>query len=159
MLDQFGRTDMLVQGTGNNLQQAITESTFAAKDCCCQTNRNIDSAKYELNNGITNNRFELTRNVDALRYDTAQQTCAITTHDTANTQKILDKLCSMEASAKDNEIARLRSDLQAAQLTLAQGVQTQTIVSALTPPAAKPAYIVPNPYCNNGFAYNGTTVA
>lgn len=158
VLDQFGRTDMLVQGTGNNLQQAIAESTFAAKDCCCQTNRNIDSAKYELNNGITNNRFELTRNVDALRYDTAQQTCAITTHDTANTQKILDKLCMMEANAKDNEIARLRSDLQAAQLTLAQGVQTQTIVSALTPPAAKPAYIVPNPYCNNGFGYNGTTI-
>ena len=163
MLDQFGRTNMLVQGSANNLQQAINEGIFTSKDCCCTTNRNIDAAKYELTNGINNNRYELTRNVDALRYDTAQQTCAITTHDTANTQKILDKLCAMEASAKDTEIARLRSDLQAAQLTLAQGVQTQTIVSALTPPAAKPAYIVPSPYCNcnNAFAYNygGTTIA
>ncbi len=161
MLDQFGRANMLVQGVGNNMERAIAESTFAAKDCCCQTNRNIDSAKYELNNGITNNRFELTRNVDALRYDTAQQTCAITTHDTANTQKILDKLCMMEANAKDAEIARLRSDLQAAQLTLAQGVQTQNIVGALMPPTPKPAYIVASPYCNcnNGYNYNGTVIA
>lgn len=160
MLDQFGRTNMLIQGTGNNLQQAINEGIFTSKDCCCSTNRNIDAAKYELTNGINNNRYELTRNVDALRYDTAQQTCAITTHDTANTQKILDKLCAMEANAKDTEIARLRSDLQAAQLTLAQGVLKQNIVGELKP-SPVPAYIVSSPYCNcnSGFPVYGTTIA
>ncbi len=122
LLDQFGRTNLTVQGGMANLQQAIAESTFAAKDCCCTTNRNIDAVKYDLSKGIDANRYELTRNVDALRYDTAQQTCAITTTDTANTQKILDAICSLKSEAKDAEIARLRSDLQAAQLTLAQGV-------------------------------------
>lgn len=150
ILDKFGRTDMLVQGVGNNLQQAIAESTFATKDCCCTTNRNIDSAKYDV-----------TRNIDALRFDTQRQTCDITAVDTANTQKILDKLCAMEANAKDAEIARLRTDLQAAQLTLAQGVQTQNIVGALKP-SPVPAYIVSSPYCNcnNGFSnYSGTVIA
>lgn len=156
-LDQFGRNNMLIQGTGNNLAQAIAESTFAAKDCCCQTQRNLDGVKYELSKGIDNNRYELTRNVDALRYDTAQQTCAITTNATANTQKILDKLCQMESNAKDNEIARLRSDLQAAQLTLAQSAQTQNIVSTLKPPPV-PAYVVGNPYCNCGNIAGGTTI-
>lgn len=156
-LDQFGRSNMLIQGTGNNIAQAIAESTFTAKDCCCQTQRNLDGVKYELSKGIDNNRYELTRNVDALRYDTAQQTCAITTNATANTQKILDKLCMMESNAKDNEIARLRSDLQAAQLTLAQSAQTQNIVSTLKPPPV-PAYVVGNPYCNCGNIASGTTI-
>lgn len=157
-LDQFGRTNLTIQGTGANLAQAIAESTFVAKDCCCQTNRTLDNVKYDLSKGIDNNRYELTRNVDALRYDTAQQTFAITNNATENTQKILDKLCQMEANAKDNEIARLRSDLQAAQLTLAQGVQTQTIVGALKP-SPVPAYVVSSPYCNCGVYGNGTTIA
>lgn len=84
----------------------------------------------------------------------AQNTCHVTTNATENTQKILDKLCMMEANAKDNEIARLRYDLQAAQLTLAQGAQTQTIVGALKP-SPMPAYIVSSPYCN---CNNGGTV-
>ena len=70
---------------------------------------------------------------------------------------ILDKLCQMESNAKDNEIARLRSDLQAAQLTLAQSVQTQNIVSTLKPPPV-PAYVVGNPYCNCGNIASGTTI-
>ena len=117
----------------------------------------MDGVKDELSKGIDNNRYELTRNVDALRYDTAQQTCAITTNATANTQKILDKLCQMESNAKDNEIARLRSDLQAAQLTLAQSAQTQNIVNTLKPPPV-PAYVVGNPYCNCGNIAGGTTI-
>ena len=83
----------------------------------------------------------------------AQNTCAITNNDTANTQKILDAICQLKSEAKDNEIARLRSDLQAAQLTLAQGVQTQTIVGALRP-SPMPAYIVSSPYTS----YTGTTI-
>ena len=127
-LKQSADTNMMISGGFANLAQAVNENRFAAQNCCCETNRNID----------------------ALRYDTAKQTCDITTVDTANTQKILDAICQLKSEAKDNEIARLRTDLQAAQLTLAQGVQTQTIVSALMPPAPKPAYIVPSPYVGYG---------
>ena len=137
-LKQSADSTMMMAGGFANLTQAIAENRFAAQHCCCETNRNID----------------------AVRYENAQNTCAITTNDTANTQKILDAICQLKSEAKDNEIARLRTDLQAAQLTLAQGVQTQTIVGALKAPAPVPAYVVANPYCNcnNGYAYNSGTV-
>lgn len=140
-LKQSADSNMMVAGGFANLTAALAENRFTAQQCCCETNRNID----------------------AVRHEAAQNTCAITTNDTANTQKILDRLCAMEANAKDAEIARLRSDLQAAQLTLAQSSQTQTIVGALKAPAPVPAYVVANPYCNcnNGYAYNynGTVIA
>ena len=140
-LKQSADSSMMVAGGFANLTAALAENRFTAQQCCCETNRNID----------------------AVRHEAAQNTCAITTNDTANTQKILDRLCAMEANAKDAEIARLRSDLQAAQLTLAQSSQTQTIVGALKAPAPVPAYVVANPYCNcnNGYAYNynGTVIA
>ena len=131
-LAQFNNTNLTMTGGFANLTRAIDGIGFKEQDCCCTTNRNIDSVKYEM----------------------AQNTCRVTTNATENTQKILDKLCMMEANAKDNEIARLRYDLQAAQLTLAQGVQTQTIVGALKP-SPMPAYIVSSPYCN---CNNGGTV-
>ena len=130
-LKQSADSNMMMAGGFANLTQALAENRFAQQNCCCETTRNIDSVRYEM----------------------AQNTCAITTNDTANTQKILDKLCMMEANAKDNEIARLRSDLQAAQLTLAQGAQTQTIVGALRP-SPMPAYIVSSPYTS----YTGTAI-
>ena len=139
-LKQSADYNIMMAGGFANLTQALAENRFSQQNCCCETNRNIDSVRYEME----------------------QNTCAITTNNTANTQKILDKLCAMEANAKDAEIARLRSDLQAAQLTLAQGAQTQTIVGALKAPAPVPAYVVANPYCNcnNGYAYNynGTVI-
>lgn len=141
-MKQSADSNMMMAGGFANLTAALAENRFAQQNCCCETNRSID----------------------AVRYEAAQNTCAITTNNTANTQKILDRLCAMEANAKDNEIAKLRYDLQAAQLTLAQSSQTQTIVGALKAPAPVPAYVVANPYCNcnNGYAYNyngGTVIA
>lgn len=133
-LSQANNTNMMMTGGFANLTQALAENRFAQQQCCCDTNRNID----------------------AVRYENAQNTCAITTTDTANTQKILDKLCQMQSDAKDNTIAQLRSDLQAAQLTLGNAAQTQNIVSALMPPVPKPAYIVSSPYTSYGY---GTTFA
>ena len=156
-LDQFGRTNMLVQGAGNNIERAVAESVFAAKDCCCNTNRNIDTAKYDI-----------TRNIDTQRFEAAKQTCDITAVDNANTQKILDKLCSMEINAKDATILDLSTRLAGANQTLAQGQQTdiirdlaQQVIAALKAPAPVPAYVVANPNCNCsiGYNYNGTVIA
>lgn len=145
-LDQFNRTNMLTQGVGNNMERAIAESTFATKDCCCTTNRNIDAVKYDV-----------TRNIDAIRYQMAQDTCAVINNDTNNTQKVLDRLCAMETNALKSENERLRFELQAAQLVLANGQQTKTIVETLRPPVV-PAYVVNAPYTGIGYNY-GTQVA
>ena len=108
----------------------MNENRFAQQQCCCETNRNID----------------------AIRYENAQNTCAITTNATGNTQKILDKLCQMEANAKDQRIADLTASLQAANGQISQLSQTANIINAVIPRPV-PAYNVQFPYVGTGYAY------
>ena len=112
------------------INAGINENRFAQQSCCCETNRNID----------------------AVRYENAQNTCAITTNATGNTQKILDKLCQMESNAKDQRIADLTSTLQAANFQLSQLSQTANIINAVRP-FPVPAYQVQSPYVGTGYAY------
>lgn len=114
------------------LGAAIAENRFAVQNCCCETNRNID----------------------AVRYEAAQNTCAITTNATANTQKILDKLCVMESNAKDAQIADLREKLAVANLQVSQQVQSTNLIGALRP-FPQPAYITCSPYQSATHSYNG----
>lgn len=123
----FGIQKDLWQGF-SGLQAGISNVGYQAQQCCCETNRNID----------------------AVRYENAQNTCAITSNDTANTQKILDKLCSMESNAKDQRISDLQLQLQAAQLQLGNLSQTSTIIDAVRP-FPQPAWITGSPYAaSNG---------
>lgn len=104
-------------------QSAIAENRFAAQNCCCETNRNID----------------------AVRYEGAQNTCAITkaihaegeaTRALINSnvmQELRDKL-----EARDRDV--LVRDFQLSQLA-----QSTTLMNELRP-CAKPAYITCSPY-------------
>lgn len=112
------------------INAGINENRFAQQQCCCETNRNID----------------------AVRYENAQNTCAITTNATGNTQKILDKLCQMEANAKDQRIADLTASLQAANGQISQLSQTANIINAVRP-FPIPAYQVQSPYVGSGYTY------
>ena len=108
----------------------INENRFAQQQCCCDNLRALDN----------------------VRYENAQNTCAITTNATGNTQKILDKLCQMEANAKDQRIADLTASLQAANGQISQLSQTANIINAVRP-FPIPAYQVQSPYVGNGYAY------
>lgn len=105
----FSAVNAAITGVGNQLGNQVAENRFAALQCCCETNRNIDGVKYE----------------------NAQNTCAITTNATANTQRILDKLCMMEANAKDERIAELQMNLQAERYQNSQLQQNGTIIEAV----------------------------
>lgn len=114
--------------TGANLQMQIAQNGFNAQQCCCETQRNIDN----------------------VRFENAQNTCAITTNATNNTQKILDKLCDMERGALQTENANLRTALAQANGQLSQLSQTASIVSQIAPRPI-PAVIAQNPnYCYYG---------
>lgn len=102
----------------NQVGREVLENRFAAQQCCCETNRNID----------------------AVRYEAAKNTCDIITASNCNTQKILDYLTQ-------NKIDSLRTELQSAQLQLGNLAQTNTILSALQP-IPKPAYPVQSPYAS-----------
>ena len=105
------------------IQGALAENRFASQQCCCETNRNID----------------------AVRYEGAQNTCAIAnaihaegeaTRALINAnvmQELRDKL-----EARDREV--MVRDFQLSQLA-----QTSSLIGELRP-CAKPAYITCSPY-------------
>lgn len=118
-----GQIENGIMQTGYQLGNQIAENRFAAQQCCCETNRNVDSVKYE----------------------NAQNTCAITTNATANAQRILDKLCQMEANAKDQRISDLQMSLQTANMQLSQQAQSANLIGTLRPYPV-PAYPTASPY-------------
>ena len=100
-----------------NVNAAINASAAADQKCCCDTQRQIDNVRYDL-----------------------------TTTGNTNTQKILDKLCNMELSAKDQKIADLMAANQSKDLMISQFNQNKYLVNEISPKAV-PAYVVQNPNC------------
>lgn len=111
----FGIQKDLCQGFGG-VQAAIAKSTFAAQQCCCETNRNID----------------------AVRYENAKNTCDITSAIHAEGE-------ATRALMTANVMQELRDQLQAAQLQLGTLAQTSNIINAVRP-FPQPAYITCSPY-------------
>jgi hypothetical protein len=87
-------------------------------NCCCETNRNID----------------------AVRYENAKNTCDIITAGDKNTDRIINYLTQ-------NEIQTLRDQLQSANLALSNAAQTTNIVNSIRP-IPQPAYITCSPYAS-----------
>ena len=118
----------------------------------CQNKGEITNGLAALGYAVNNGQQNSERAIDQVRFDNAQQTCSITTNDTANTQKILDKLCTMEANAQQARINELESEKQALALRLGQSEQTAQIIGTLRPYPI-PAYPTVSPYSGLPFGY------
>lgn len=128
MLQGFNGVGQQLCREFNNTNNAINQARFEAKECCCETNRNID----------------------AVRYENARNTCDIINAGHADTQRIIDHLTN-------TEMQNLRDQLQTANFQLSQQAQNATLISELRP-CAKPAYITCSPYQSsnyNGYGNNG----
>lgn len=120
-----GIQNQLCQGF-NGVNQNINQSRFDAQQCCCETNRNID----------------------AVRYENARNTCDIVNAIKADGD-------ATRALMTQNTIQELRDNLQAAQLQLGSLSQTQTIINAVRP-FPTPSYITCSPYTAvNGYGACG----
>lgn len=120
-----GIQNQLCQGF-NGVNSNITESRFATQQCCCETNRNID----------------------AVRYENARNTCDIVNAIKADGD-------ATRALMTQNTIQELRDNLQAAQLQLGNISQTQTIINAVRP-FPIPSYVTCSPYtAANGYGVCG----
>lgn len=109
-------------------RQGISDLGFGMKDCCCGINRNID----------------------AVRYEGAQNTCAITNaiHAEGEATRALINANTMQ-DLRDKLEARDR-DILARDFQLSQLSQTASLVNELRP-CAKPAYITCSPYTTSTF--------
>lgn len=103
-------------------------------DCCCNTNRNIDSVKYEMSKGFC----------DAITAGNLNTRDIIASQE-RGTQRIIDMMIA-------NQIQDLRDKNQA--LTLSAALQQQTTnITNITNPRVIPSYPVCSPY---EALYNGS---
>lgn len=100
----------------SSVNQNLNESRFASQQCCCETNRNIDSVKFE----------------------GAQNTCEIT-------NAIHSEGEATRALITQNQMQELRDQLADAKLANSQCAQNAYLVNQLQP-VARPAYITASPY-------------
>lgn len=100
----------------NGINQNINQARFDAQQCCCETNRNID----------------------AVRYENARNTCDIVNAIKADGD-------ATRSLITQNTIQDLRDRLQEAQLANSQCAQNAYLIDQLKP-CARPAYITCSPY-------------
>jgi hypothetical protein len=116
----------------DNTVDLINNNTLRQNQLYNQTN--ISNQTNMMNMGFcqTNN------NIERAIQQSQANTSAIITNSTANTQKILDMLCSQETQ-------RLRTELAEARVIAQNNAQTTELLSKLQPTAV-PSYIVSSPY-------------
>lgn len=99
-----------------SVTSAVNDARFAAQQCCCETNRNIDN----------------------VRYDARKNTCDIITAIHAEGEATRNLI-------QQNEIQALRDKVADLQLAQSQCVQNAYLVNQLRPTAV-PAYLTCSPY-------------
>jgi hypothetical protein len=126
ILQGFHGVDNAVCTLGYQQAQGFNSLGHQISDCCCTTQRAIDSVKYE----------------------NAKNTCDIIRAGQDNTRQILDFLCNEKISSLQAENAGLRAQIS-------NDRQSAYIIGALTPKCPEPAYIVPNPNCCYNYNISG----
>lgn len=127
ILQGFHGVDNAVCTLGYNIQSGFNSLGHQISDCCCTTQRAIDSVKYE----------------------NAKNTCDIIRAGQDNTRAILDYLTTEKISSLQAENSGLRAQIS-------NDRQTRTIIDEIKP-CPIPAYITCNPYQSAyGFGYGNS---
>ena len=123
MKDGFYANNVGMKDGFYGIQGALAENRFAQQNCCCETNRNID----------------------AVRFEGAQNTCSITNAIHAEAEATRALINSNTMQALRDKLADKDRDILARDFQLSQLAQSATLVNELRP-CAKPAYITCSPY-------------
>lgn len=132
---------------GFNLQNGLNGISREIGDCCCKTQRSIDSVNYNM---ATNNC--------ALQNTINNSTRDIIENQNANYRAIHEELVANRIEAKNERIAELTAKVNALQLEASQQAQnafisanqeaqTAELLRRLGRAEPSPAFIVPNPNC------------
>lgn len=113
-----------VEQGANARQIANMQSNFALQsqlaDCCCENRLGTADLKYTI---ATENCADRTQSL--------MNTRDIIDSQTKGTQAILDKLCSLELDAKNDEIAQLRQEVLFARGQASQIAQNQQVIDGI----------------------------
>lgn len=132
MLNGMSGLEKTVMQGNYSLGSQLSDNRFAQQECCCTTNRNIDSVRAE-------NYKNTCDVVNAIRSDGEKTRALIVAN---QLQELRDKLADRDR------------DLQTANFNLSQVAQTSAIVGRLRPYPI-PAYVTASPY--QSITTGGTT--
>lgn len=143
LADQFSLQDLKngqrqIDSGIRGLERGICDSSYALNtsiqglgsqmaQCCCETNRNIDSVRYDMSNGFCD--VKTAGNLNTRDIIASQE---------RGTQRIIDMMTA-------NQMQDLRDKNQALMLSAALQQQTQNITN-ITNPRVIPSYPVCSPY-------------
>ena len=123
MLNGFNGVQRDLMQTGYQLGNQLAENRFAQQQCCCETNRNSD----------------------AVRYENAQNTCAIVNAVKEDGEKTRAIMVANQIQDLRDKLADRDRDLQTANFQLSQQAQSANLIGTLRP-YPQPAYITSSPY-------------
>lgn len=148
VLQGFNGVDNAICTLGYNFQSGINGLSRELADCCCGTQRAIDSVKYEN-----------ATNTCAIQNTIQNTTRDIIDNSNANSRAILDFLTQDKIATLTAENQSLKFQAsQAAQnafITANQEAQTAELIRRLGRDCPIPAYVVPNPNCCYNYGATG----
>lgn len=140
VLQGFNGVDNAICTLGYNVQGGFNTIGHQIADCCCQTQRAIDSVKYEN-----------ATNTCAIQNTIQNTTRDIIDNANANSRAILDFLTQDKIATLTAENQSLKfqasQTAQNAFITANQEAQTAELIRRLGRDCPVPAYVVPNPNC------------
>lgn len=115
------------------LANGLADLGYALNNNIKDTGAGVAKAVNDVGAGVAMGFCQTNHNIDNLKYENAKNTADIITNATANTQRIMDGICSLKMDAKDAQIAHLAGQLADAKLNLSQAAQSAYIIDKLTP--------------------------
>ena len=139
----FAGVTQTIVNNGYETRNALNTLGYNLQDCCCQTQRAIDSVNYNM----------------------ATNTCAINNNITMNTRDVLeqinanyralhDEIVANRLEDKNAQIQAQQNEINALRLSASQERQNAYLLNELKP-CPSPSYIVPNPNCCYNPCSNG----
>lgn len=134
MLNGFNGVQRDIMQNGYQLGNQLAENRFAQQQCCCEQKQAIATLGYETN-----------RNIDAVRYENARNTCEIVNAVKEDGEKTRAIMVANQIQDLRDKLADRDRDLQTANFQLSQQAQNATLIGTLRP-YPQPAYLTNSPY-------------
>ena len=142
--ESIGTSDYRALEQTNNINQNISQQGADARLQACQNTNSITNGIANLGYAIGMGQQQISREIEQSRFDSAQQTCDITTKCTENTQKVLDAICDLKSDMQATRIQEQAAQIAALQGQVANQNLAQTVINTL-----RPVY----PGLNYGYGY------
>lgn len=122
-------------GQLRGLANGMADLGYALTNNIKDGNAGVAKAVNDVGAGMAMGFCNVNHNIDNLKYENAKNTAEIIASGHADTQRIMDGICSLKMDAKDAQIAHLSGKLADAKLNLSQVAQNAYLIEKLTPQA------------------------